>query len=120
MAFWYPSTGKSLVDSGKRPTSVLTNEKLCIQNPSFSLSTTRRSESVASTTISREIAMFLLKFGNKHRYAGGSQHTRRSSLPAPTRQIQPSSRNLNNISGEGGTRSSAAHGERCWGDMGKS
>src|SRR5258705_3701364 len=36
------------------------------------------------------------------RCASGSQHTHRTSLPAPTRQIQPSSRNLNNICREGG------------------
>src|SRR5258705_13746712 len=95
------------VDSGKRLTSVLTSEKLCIQNHSFSLSTTGRPESVASTTISREIAVFGLKSGYERRYAGGSQHTRRSSCPALTRQIQPSSRNLNNVSGERGRRSSA-------------
>src|SRR5258707_12136862 len=69
-------------------------------------------------TLSRETTISLLNTGPTALYDGGTQHARCSPFP-PTRQTQPFSRNLNNISGEKGTRSSAAHGGRCWGGMGK-
>ena len=57
------------------------------------------------------------KIGNVGLYAGGSQHTCHSPL-LPTSQTQPSFRNLNKVSTDG-ARSSAAHGGRYWGGMGK-
>src|SRR5713101_3086577 len=82
-------------------------------------SITSRPESVTNLTLSREVATFLFEVGIADLYAGGSQHTRRSHIPPWTSQIHPSSRNLSNISRDGGTRSSAAHDERCWGGIGK-
>src|SRR5258705_1679038 len=97
----------------------LTNQKLSIRNFYLNLISTRSLESIINAPVPGEIKSVLSKYAHTGRYVGGSQHTRRSSCPAPTRQIQPSSRNLNHVSGEGGTRSSAAHSGRCCGGMGK-
>jgi len=72
-------------------------------------STTGRPVSVIKPTVFRDTTTVLLNSGTRGLYAGGIQHTRRSPF-ALTRQIQPSSRNLNDVSG--GTISSAAHGGR--------
>src|SRR5258708_4169614 len=77
-------------------------------------STTSRPELVTSLILPCMITTCWPKIGHVRLYAGGSQHTRRSTFPARTSQIQPSSRNLSNVSGQGGIVSSAAHGGRCW------
>ena len=83
------------------------------------LTTTYEPASVLSLTLSCKVTILAFNNGVSDLYVDGSQHTRRSMF-IPTHQIQPSSRNLNNLSEEVGARSSAAQGGRCSGGMGMS
>src|SRR5882762_8805540 len=80
----------------------------------FMSTTTYEKASVLSLTLSCEVTILAFKNGVSDLYVDGSQNTRRSMF-IPTHQIQPSSRNLNNLSEEVGARSSAAQGGRCSG-----
>jgi len=98
----------------------------CIYRPEYALlnhfpksRTTVRPESVTSIIVSRAITRFLWKVGCSGLYVGGSQHTRRSSFPGRTSQIQPSFRSLNNVFCGGGSVSPTAHSGWCWAGMGK-
>src|SRR5882762_3399773 len=87
---------------------------LASSNHLLKSSTTSRPESVTSLILPCVTTICWPKIGSVYLYAGGSQYTRQSTFPARTSQIQPSSRNLSNVSGQGGIMSSAAHGGRCW------